>query len=218
MLQDEPKRDEERHKRKRGASEHRRAVDVAVQLPEARGGSVRCHRFVPHPIQGSPQQRLLAYSWQQQHSTGEQLSGEFVGKKKAAADQVLRRAANELNLRRAGRVGVPVPKKRKKKTFLQKQRNKASTEARVSSPYQRERATMKLLTQGKEEPVGAGAEISGPRPLQGAGLEWRRRTRRRREGRSEGRVARDGRVEHFAAQGTGTVATPENGRIGYVDR
>lgn len=51
------------------------------------------------------------------------------------------------------------------------------------------------MATGKEEPIGAGAEISGPPPLQQQG--WRR-TRRRREGRREGRLARDGRVEHSA--------------------
>jgi len=126
------------------------------------------------------------------------LAEEVVGKEKqSAADQVLRRAANELNPRRAGRVGVPVPKIKKNSA-----RGDESTEARVS-PYQQKA--------GKEEPIGAGAEISGPPPLQ---LQGWRRTRRRREGRREGRLARDGRVEHSAR---GIVATPENGRIGYVE-
>ena len=120
------------------------------------------------------------------------LAEEVVGKEKqSAADQVLRRAANELNPRRAG---VPVPKI-KKNSFCRRRstNNAASTEARVSLP----------TATGNEESIGGGAETPGPPPLQ---LQGWRRTRRRREGRSEGRLARDGHVQHSAR---GTVATPE---------
>jgi len=73
VLQDEPERDEERDKRKRGASEHRGAVDVAVQLPEARGRSIGCRRFIPHLIQGPKALSAAAASLgcSLQHGTGE---------------------------------------------------------------------------------------------------------------------------------------------------
>jgi len=87
------------------------------------------------------QQRLLLAAAQTAQGRGrdsrEDLSdtrGRSCWKRKTISCRtVLRRAANELNPRRAGRVGVPVPKIKKNSA-----RGDESTEARVS-PYQRKR-------------------------------------------------------------------------------
>lgn len=67
--------------------------------------------------------------------------------KQSAADQVLRRAANELNPRRAGRVGVPVLKIKKKSA-----QGDESTEARVS-PYQWQREKRNQSELARRSPV-----------------------------------------------------------------
>jgi hypothetical protein len=48
-------------------------VDVAVQLPEARGRSIGCRRFIPHLIQGPKALSAAAASLgcSLQHGTGE---------------------------------------------------------------------------------------------------------------------------------------------------